>query len=153
MTYKTTQKLITIILSTIVFATLSFSIFATSHMKDEPTATIEISNWKVGFIIGYGGGSGTLTHEGKSYPLTINGLRVGATVGIAKADLVGEVYNLTKPEDIEGIYNAAQVAGAIGAGGKASVLENSKGVKLKLKGKQVGIEIALDISGMSVKLK
>lgn len=118
-----------------------------------PDAKIEISQWKVGFIVGVGGGSGTLTYKGKTYPLKIEGLRVGATVGVATADVVGDVYNLKDAKDIEGTYSAAQAAIAVGGGVKAWTLENQNKVKLTLKGKQTGIELALDIGGMKIKLK
>ena len=118
-----------------------------------PDAKIEIKQWKVGFIVGVSGGGGTLTYKGKSYPLSIKGLRVGATIGAATADLVGDVHNLKNLKDIEGTYSAAQAAIAVGGGVKTWTLENQNKVTLKLKGKQVGIEVALDVGGMELKLK
>ncbi len=118
-----------------------------------PDAKIEIKQWKVGFIVGIEGGKGTLTYKGKSYPLSIKGLRVGATIGAATADLVGDVHNLKNLKDIEGTYSAAQAAIAVGGGAKTWTLENQNKVTLKLKGKQVGIEVALDVGGMELKLK
>ena len=155
---RVAKKLVTLWLPAMALVVLTFPVFADSHMKgeaaeDEPVAKIEIKQWKVGFIAGGGWGSGELKYQDKSYPLKINGLRVGALVGIAKTDLVGDVYHLTKPEDIEGIYTAGEAAIAIAGGGKVWALKNSKGVVLKLSGKQMGIEIALDVAGMSVKLK
>ena len=121
--------------------------------QGKPSATIEISQWKAGFIIGVGGGGGKMNFKGKSYPLSIGGLRVGATVGVATADLIGNVFNLNKPEDIEGIYTAGQAAIAVAGGVKVWELTNSKGVRMQLRGKQIGLEIAVDFGGMSVKLK
>ena len=126
---------------------------STLAQSGTPDAKIEISQWKVGFIVGVSGGKGTLTYKGKSYPLSIDGLRVGATAGIATADLVGDVHNLKNLKDIEGTYSAAQAAIAVGGGAKAWTLENQNKVILKLKGKQVGIEVALDVGGMELKLK
>ena len=71
----------------------------------------------------------------------------------ATADLVGDVHNLKKLKDIEGTYTAAQASVAIAAGGKFWTLKNKHGVVLKMSGKQVGIEVALDIGGMNLKLK
>ena len=126
---------------------------STLAQSGTPDAKIEIKQWKVGFIVGVGGGDGTLTYKGKSYPLSISGLRVGATVGVATADLVGDVHNLKAVKDIAGTYSAAQAAIAIGGGAKVWTLENQNGVTLKLKGKQVGVELALDVGGMKLKLK
>jgi len=72
---------------------------------------------------------------------------------VSKAELIGEVYNVKQPSDIEGTYSAVQAGVAVAGGGKVAKLENSKGVVLKIKGKQAGLELALDLSGMQVSLK
>ena len=151
---KIWKKLAIFWLPAIALAVLAFPVFAGSHTKKaEPVATIEIKQWKVGFIAGGGWGGGELKYKGKAYPLKIKGLRVGAVAGVAKTDLIGDVYHLTKPEDIEGTYTAGEAAIAIAGGGKVWALKNSKGVVLKLSGKQLGIEVALDVAGMSVELE
>ena len=73
--------------------------------------------------------------------------------GVTKADLTGDVYHLTEPKDIEGSYTAAEASIAVGIGGHAWALKNKKGVVLKLSGTQKGIELALELSGMTIKLK
>ena len=147
------KKLVTLWLPAIALVALTFPAFAGSHMKEEPVAKLEIKQWKVGFIAGGGWGGGKLKYQGESYPLKIKGLRVGAVAGVAKTDLLGDVYHLTKPEDIEGTYTAGEAAIAVAGGGKVWVLKNAKGVVLKIEGKQMGIEVALDVAGMSVELK
>ena len=126
---------------------------STLAQSGTPDAKIEISQWKVGFIVGVSGGKGTLTYKGKSYPLSIDGLRVGATAGIATADLVGNVYNLKNLKDIEGIYSAGQASIAVAAGAKSWKLENKNKVVLHLTGKQAGLEVAFDVGGMKLELK
>jgi lipid-binding SYLF domain-containing protein len=118
-----------------------------------PDGTIDLTLYKAGFIVGGSGGSGTLKFKGKQYPVDIGGVSLGATIGASKADLVGEVYNLKQPSDIEGTYSAGTASVAVAGGGKVAELKNSKGVVLKVSGKQVGLEAALDLSGMSVSLK
>jgi hypothetical protein len=118
-----------------------------------PDAKIEFSLYKAGFIVGASGGNGTLTFQGKKYPMTVGGVSIGATIGASKADLVGEVYNIKRPSDIEGTFVAGQAGAALVAGGKVVELKNSKGVVIKVKGVQWGAELALDLSGMEVKLK
>ena len=61
----------------------------------------------VGFIVGAGGGSGTLTCGGKSYALEVGGIKAGLLIGLAKANLKGKVTNLNKVGDIEGTYAGA----------------------------------------------
>jgi lipid-binding SYLF domain-containing protein len=109
--------------------------------------------YKAGFIVGGSGGTGTLKVKGKSYPINIGGVSLGATIGASKAELIGEAKNLKQPSDIEGVYTAVKAGVAIAGGGKVAELKNSKGVVLTVKGAQVGLELALDLSGMEIKLK
>jgi len=130
-------------------ATLVFANFASAA----PDGTIDLTLYKAGFIVGGSGGNGTLKFKGKQYPVNIGGVSLGATIGASKAELIGEVYNLKKASDIEGSYAAGQAGVAIVGGDKVAELKNSNGVVLKVKGKQVGLELALDLSGMNVSLK
>jgi hypothetical protein len=130
-------------------ATLLFANLASAA----PDGTIELTLYKAGFIVGGSGGSGTLKFKGKQYPVNIGGVSLGATIGVSKAELIGEVYNMKNPSDIEGTYAAGQAGVAVAGGAKVAELKNSKGVVLKVKGKQVGLELALDLSGMEVSLK
>ena len=118
-----------------------------------PDGKIALTLYKAGFIVGGSGGDGTLKFKGKQYPVSIGGVSLGATIGVSKAELIGEVHNLKQPGDIEGVYTAVQAGVAVAGGGKVAELKNSKGVVLKIKGKQVGLELALDLSGMEIKLK
>ena len=129
--------------------TMLFASLATAA----PDGTIELTLYKAGFIVGGSGGEGTLKFKGKQYPVSIGGVSLGATIGVSKAELIGEVYNLKQPSDIEGTYSAGTASLAVAGGAKVAELKNSKGVVLKVKGKQVGLEAALDLSGMSVSLK
>jgi len=115
-------------------------------------ATIEFELYKAGFIVGVSGGRGTLHFQGKAYPLSIGGVSVGATAGVSKAELVGEVHNLQRLEDIEGTYSALQAGLTLGGGAKVTQLENSRKVRLQVRGKQIGIELSLDLNGMQISL-
>ena len=66
---------------------------------------------------------------------------------------MGEVYNLTNPADIQGIYSAASASVAIAGGGMTASLQNSRGVVLKVRGKQIGLEVSLDLGGLSINLE
>ena len=121
--------------------------------QPRPDGTIEIEIFKAGFIVGGSGGSGTLTYQGKSYPLTIGGVSLGATIGVSKAELVGEVFNLKRPEDIAGTYTAAQAGFAVAGGNKVADLKNAKGVQIKVRGKQIGLALEADLSGLQMELK
>lgn len=125
----------------------------TALAQPKPDATIAFDIFKAGFIVGGSGGSGMLTYKGKTYPLTIGGVSLGATIGVTKADLVGEVYNLKSQNDIAGIYTAAQAGFAVAGGNKVADLRNSKGVQIKVRGKQVGLALEADLSGLQIELK
>jgi hypothetical protein len=125
---------------------------AASHAQ-KADATIAFDIFKAGFIIGGSGGSGTLTFQGKSYPLNIGGVSLGATIGVTKAELIGEVYNLKSPSDITGTYTAAQAGFAVAGGNKVADLRNAKGVRVKVRGKQIGLALEADLSGLQIELK
>ena len=126
---------------------------AASDAARAQSGSIQIEIFKAGFIIGVSGGSGTLFYQGRSYPLSIGGVSLGATIGASKAELVGEVYNLRHPGDINGTYTAVQAGIAVAGGGKVAELQNSRGVVLKVSGRQIGLEFSLDLSGMQIGLK
>jgi hypothetical protein len=107
---------------------------------------------KAGFIVGVGGGNGTLRFEGRDYPLSIGGISVG-TIGAAGADLVGRAYNLRHAADIAGTYTAVSGSIAIAGGAKVVQLQNSNGVVLKLRGMQAGLEASASLSGMSISMR
>ena len=117
------------------------------------SGTVRIEIVKAGFIVGVQGGSGTLTYKGKRYPLSIGGVSLGATVGASKAVLVGTARNLRNVSDIAGTYAAAEAGLAVVTGRKEARLRNDKGVVLVLRGQQVGLELALDLSGMQIALR
>ena len=117
------------------------------------SATIRLHVGKVGFVIGVSGGNGTLFHKGNPYALKIRGVSVGLTIGASSADLIGNVYNLSVPTDIEGTYTAAEGSLAFGPGKDSWVLTNSNGVRLEVHGNQVGFEASLDLGGMTIRLK
>ena len=107
---------------------------------------------RAGFILGFGGGSGTLSFNGKKYPLSIGGISLGATIGIASADFVGRVRHLRRASDIEGTYSAIGAGIAAAGGGSVARLRNSRGVELEVSGKQVGFMASVDLSGLRIRL-
>jgi lipid-binding SYLF domain-containing protein len=135
----------------IIFVAACTLLFA--NLASAADAKIAFTLYKAGFVVGGRGGRGTLTFKGKQYPVSIGGVSLGATIGASKAELIGEVYNLKSASDIEGTYTAGQAGVAVAGGAKVAELKNSKGVVLKVRGKQIGLELALDLSGMQVSLK
>ena len=90
---------------------------STESRAQTGSGTVRIQIVKAGFIVGVGGGKGTLTFNGKSYPLSIGGVSVG-TIGVATVNLAGTARNLRTAADIAGTYAAASASVAIVGGGK-----------------------------------
>ena len=116
------------------------------------TGSVRLKVTKVGFIVGVGGGSGTLTFKGRQYRLSLSGVSAG-TIGVAGADLVGTATNLRVAQDIAGTYSAASAGLAVAGGAKVVTLQNAKGVVLQLQGRQVGFEASLSLSGLTISLQ
>ena len=117
------------------------------------TGNIRIEIVKAGFIVGVQGGNGTLTFRGKSYPLNIGGVGLGATMGASRAVLVGTASNLRSAGDIVGTYGQTEAGLAVVTGRKAARLRNEKGVVLNVRGWQTGLEFSLDLSGMVISIR
>ena len=114
---------------------------------------IEFRVARAGFILGLGGGSGSLFFKGERYRLSLGGVSLGATIGVASADFVGRVRNLRRASDIEGTYTAVGAGLAAAGGGAVARLRNSRGVELEVSGKQVGFMASVDLSGLRIRLK
>lgn len=117
------------------------------------SGTVRISFIKAGWVIGGSVGSGTLTFQGRTYPLSIGGLSYGFTFGGSQTNLRGRVSNIYRPSDIEGVYGAAGAGATIIRGPQAIVLANQKGAVLEVSGNQTGLMVNLDLSGMALSLK
>jgi hypothetical protein len=118
----------------------------------QTTGSVRFKVAKAGFIVGVGGGSGTLNFRGKTYRLGVSGLSAG-TVGVASAEFVGTASNLRTPEDIAGTYSAVGAGVAAAGGAKAITLQNSKGVVMQLRGRQAGFEATLGVGGVEVTMR
>jgi hypothetical protein len=130
----------------VVAASASSAVFADS-------GAISISVIKGGWFIGASGGSGTLVFHGKRYPLSIGGVSAGLVFGASKATLSGTVSKISRPSDVAGVYGAAGVGAAAGSGAGVIVLTNEKGATLQLQGRQQGLIVNVDLSGLAISLK
>lgn len=149
MNVRPTRRAVMVATLALVFAGGSAVVLA----QPKPDARIAFDIFKAGFIVGGSGGKGTLTYKGKSYPLNIGGVSLGATIGVSKAELTGEVYNLKNVSDITGTYTAAQAGFAVAGGNKVADLRNAKGVQIKVRGEQVGLALEADLSGLQIEVK
>ena len=118
---------------------------------DEGHVTLVI--FKAGWIVGGSAGKGVLTFHGRPYALTAGGLDYGLVFGGSQTTLEGRVRNIRRPQDIAGVYAAAGVGVAFGAGVRGIVLTNQNGAILELQGQQLGVIANLDLSGLAITLK
>jgi hypothetical protein len=135
-----------IALMAIVGAGISSAAYADS-------GSVSIRIVKAGFVIGGSGGSGTLTFHGKRYPLSIGGLSYGFTFGASETRFHGTVSNIRRPSDVEGVYAQAGAGAAAMRGAQGVVLTNQKGAVLTLSGRQSGLIVSADLSGLVLSLK
>ena len=125
--------------------------FASTAYADSGSISFRIL--KAGFVVGGSGGSGTLTFHGKSYPISIGGLSYGFTFGASETRFHGTVSNIRRPSDVEGVYGQAGAGAALVRGAQAVVLTNQKGATLALSGRQAGLIVSADLSGLALSLR
>ena len=130
----------------------AFFLTVVASPSSAETGRVRLKVTSVGFIVGVGGGSGTLTFRGKTYPLRLSGVSAG-TIGAAGMDLVGTASNLRTAADIAGTYSAASAGLAVAGGARAITLQNANGVVLSLEGTQVGFQANLSVSGVTIALQ
>jgi hypothetical protein len=124
-----------------------------SSVANADEGTIRISVLKAGWILGASGGSGTLTFHGRQYPLSIGGVDWGLVFGASQTYLSGRVSNIYRPSDVSGVYGAGGAGAAIGRGVRAIVLTNQKGAVLELSGRETGLMVNADLSGLAISLR
>jgi hypothetical protein len=124
---------------------------SSAALADEGAVTLVI--FKAGWIFGGSVGKGVMTFHGQTYGLTAGGLDYGLVFGGSQTTLQGRVRNIHRAQDIAGVYGAAGVGVAFGAGVRGIVLTNQNGAILELAGKQLGLMANVDLSGLAITLK
>jgi hypothetical protein len=117
-----------------------------------PDATLTLSEGSVAAGIGWSWGNGTLSFQGQTYRVKVDGLSV-AEVGITKATATGTVYNLKSIDDFDGVYAAAGAEGTAGKGAGVSTLRNSKGVVVNLRSETKGANIKVAAEGLKLRVE
>ena len=130
------------------------ALVATSVAALADSGKIHIRIVKAGFVIGGSGGSGTLTFQGRRYPLSVGGISYGFTFGASETNFYGTVTNIRRPGDVAGVYGQAGAGAALGrAGAQGVVLTNQNGAVLTLSGCQVGAIVSADLSGLALSMR
>lgn len=100
-------------------------------------------------LISATGGKGTLTFQGQKHTFHLGGLGIGL-LGVTVVDAQGEVYNLKRLEDFTGVYGQVSADWALGEGEGVLMLQNSKGVVMKLRSRTKGVSLAVGGEGLDV---
>ncbi|WP_457153236.1 hypothetical protein [Mesorhizobium sp. P5_C1] len=140
------------------FRSVAFAAIATAGVglasaAHADSGTIRFSVYKAAFFVGGSGGEGTLTFHGRRYPVSVGGISGGLAFGVSKTYFQGTVRHIRRVRDVTGVYGAAGGGGALGKGAQVIVMTNDKGAQLELTGKQVGMQVNADLSGMAITVK
>jgi lipid-binding SYLF domain-containing protein len=116
------------------------------------TGTVRVTVAKAGFILGAGGGRGTLTFRHRNYPFTVQGISLGLTAGASINKLVGRANYINELSDFSGTYSVVGAGGALVGGVGGVQLRNAKGVTIILQGPKAGLEVSANITKVVITL-
>ncbi|HXJ34598.1 MAG TPA: EipA family protein [Candidatus Eisenbacteria bacterium] len=117
-----------------------------------PNATLKLSAGSVAAGVGVKWGSGTLTFDGRDYPITVQGLSVG-DVGVKSIEASGKVFNLKKLSDFDGNYTSLGAGLTAAGGGGVAAMKNQNGVTVELVSTTQGVDIGLGAAGVDMTVK
>jgi len=117
------------------------------------TCAIAFSVFKAGWVIGGSGGRGVMRCRNRSYPLSIGGISAGILFGASETRFVGRARFYGSPYEVAGVYGAGGAGAAVGVGAQVIVLRNGNGAILELTGRQVGLQINADLSGLGISMR
>jgi len=130
---------------------LAGALSASAIAQPAPDANISFHGGSVAFIGGVGWGSGRMHFLGKRYRLKVNGLSIGA-IGANSYDAVGQIYNLHRASDVEGVYAAVDASATAGAGAGGIDMKNDKGVEIRAHSSSEGLKLQFGASGVVIRL-
>ena len=134
-------------------ATVMLAGIGLSSTAQAETCSISFTVIKAGWVVGGSGGSGALRCGGRTYPFSIGGLSYGIMFGASETRFTGTATFRDSPRNVAGVYGAGGVGGAVGRGAQVMVLTNDKGTTLSLTGRQVGLQINADLSGLAISMR
>ena len=134
-----------------MFALVMFSSITLAE-DVKPSATLEIDEHELGFILTGDWGSGTLNYGGEQHKFKMGGAKIGG-VGATNLKVDGDVYYLNDLQDFAGVYFKAEAGITVIEGKQGAWLKNGKGVTLHLKSGSEGVALEIGLEGLEIKLK
>jgi hypothetical protein len=142
------------VLSVIASAFLALAAWtATANPSQAETGTVRVVFGAAGVVAGVGGGEGTLTFHGKTYPFKISGASFGATLALTVSEYEGRVLNLRTPDDLAGNYIAVGAGGALAGGIGVARLRNAKGVIIVVRGPKLGAGLSVALAHVTITMR
>lgn len=108
---------------------------------------------KAGLLLGGGAGNGVLTWQGRRYPFRVTGMSFGITAGATVGRLEGWASGIKAIDDFAGTYSSVGGGGALVGGAGGAHLRNDHGVVMVLQGPKAGLEMAANLSAITISLK
>jgi hypothetical protein len=134
-------------------AVLSGSALAQTAPPARASGSIAIHHVQVAFIGSGMLGGGTLNYRGRSYPFKLGGLGIGG-IGVSRLDATGQVFNLHRLADFDGVYGQVRSGWAAGDLGKGRLwMQNGNGVYLELVGARRGVSLTMGADGVHIQLE
>ena len=131
---------------------LGIALTAARAKSRKPNATLRLSGGSVAAGVGVDWAKGTLTYQGKDYPVSVKGLSVG-DVGVTSIEASGKVFNLKRLGDFDGNYSAVDAGLTAAGGGRLAAMRNQNGVTVELVSTTQGVDIGLGGAGIDMKIK
>jgi hypothetical protein len=151
---------LTRVIGACVLATVALTTLANCSQMKTPTAqsitgltpsgTVQLTE---DFVAGAGGGSGTLTFNGQTYPsFRLFGTVIGPG-GAEKVVASGEVYKLVNVGDFAGRYTQSSGSAGFSEGGSGQLwLENNAGVIMHLTSQTQGVLLSFGKEEIVIRL-
>ncbi len=117
--------------------------------RRRPDASLRLSGTSVAAGLGWSWEKGVLVYRGRRHAFTVDGPAVNA-LGGAGSQATGNVYNLRRLEDFEGIYRRTGSDGAARGNGGVAAMRNAKGVRIELRATAHGLEALAGADGMTI---
>ncbi|MBR0906530.1 hypothetical protein [Bradyrhizobium liaoningense] len=139
-------------LATLLLLVLGLTLPTTPSFA-QATGHVRAKIVKAGLVLGGGAGNGVLTYRGKAHPFRISGVSFGITVGVTVGRLDGWASGIREVGDFAGTYSSVGGGFALVGGVNGVHLRNEKGVTIVLQGPKAGLELAANISRITIFLR
>jgi hypothetical protein len=90
---------------------------------------------------------------GHSYRFSVGGLSYGFMIGASETRFTGTATFRGSPRSVAGVYGAGGAGATVGRGAQAMVLANQSGAVLALTGRQRGLQINADLTGLALSMQ